>query len=158
VAFKSALGFSENAACARCRMKKHSLSPYHLQQGSSRYAKIAAIANKFAATTLARSFPVGLVLACKSRKLTFPKFTKRLRKLTFLKFTKVQSALNPVLQVPEVHKRSKAPSGLNPQTSRSSLGSRSGPPNVPSVLNSVLPKFPQLSILLSRFLRSTDVL
>jgi hypothetical protein len=108
--------------------------------------------------TLARSFPAGLVLACKSRKLTFPKFTKRLRKLTFLKFTKVQSALNPVLQVPEVHKRSKAPSGLNPQTSKSSLGSQSGPPNVPSVLNSVLPKFPQLSILLSRFLRSTNVL
>jgi hypothetical protein len=116
--------------------------------------------------TLARSSLASLVLACKSRKLTFPKFTKRLKKLTrlsillfkFLRFTKVPSALNPVLQVPKVHERSKVPSGLNPQTSKSSLGSQSGPPNVHSVLNPVLQKFPQLSILLSRFLRSTNVL
>ncbi len=93
--------------------------------------------NKFAAKplrALPRQHPSWLARAGSSRSLSSQN---------------ILSALNPVLQVPEVHKRSKVPSGLNPQTSKSSLGSQSGPPNVPSVLNPVLKMFPQLSILLS---------
>jgi hypothetical protein len=132
--------------------EKHSLSSYHLQQGSSGNTKIAAIANKIWCKTLARSSPAALVLACKSRKLTFPKFTKRLKKLTrlsillFFKFLKFTKSCSPGSRSPQTFKSSLRSQSTNVEkfprfsmrSSKRSLSSQSGSPKVPSALNPAL--------------------
>lgn len=130
MAVKSALGFSENAACARCRKNNPHYRHITCSKVLHGMRKLPPSPNKFAAKpsrALPRQHSSWLARAGSSRSLSSQN---------------VLSALNPVLQVPEVHKRSKVLSGLNPQTSKSSLGSQSGPPNVPSVLNPVLQNVP----------------
>ncbi len=137
--------------------EKHSLSPYHLQQGSSQNGKIATIANKFAAKP-SRALPwhhsSSLARAGSSRSLSSQNVSKsslgsqscsssslgsqKFRQLLIL-FSRFPKSTN-VQKFPQVsiHKRRKVPSVLNPalQTftqfsirfSKSSLSSQSCSP------------------------------
>lgn len=91
--------------------------------------------------TLARSSPAALVLACKSRKLTFPKFTKRLKKLTRLSILLIKFRQLLILF-------SRFPKSTNVR--KFPLVSIHKRREVPSVLNQVLKTFPKFSIRFSK--------